>query len=197
MFRLLRCLFLVAGLPGLLRVSAPAREPAPDWWGGLAVRDLSGAPVPLTGRWIVVVFISPECPVANGAIPVLNALAADFAPDGVSFVGAYADPSLAPAVIRKHAAEYRIDFATADDRDQRLARATQAAYTPEAFVFSRDGTLLYRGRIDDRVRDFGAARPRAAHQDLREVLSALVAGRPVPFATRPGFGCSIPDPVRQ
>ncbi len=187
-----RRLLLAAGLLGLLSGANGA-----DWWSGLAVRDLAGAPVPATGRWIVLVFLSPECPVANAEVPVLNALAAEFAPHGFAFVGAYADPALELPALRRHAAEYHLGFATADDRAQHLVHATGAHYTPEAFVFSPDGTLLYRGRIDDRVGDFGPARPVAAQEDLREVLTALAAGQPGPFKNRPGFGCSIPEPLKR
>jgi hypothetical protein len=111
-------------------------------------------------------------------------------------VGVYVDPTLALPALRRHAADYHLAFATADDRVQRLVRATGATYTPEVFVFSPDGARLYRGRIDDRVGDFGEARPAATKQDLREVLSALATGQAGPFEDHPGFGCAIPQPVK-
>jgi hypothetical protein len=75
----------------------------------------------------------------------------------------------------------------------RLAGVT---YTPEVCVFAADGTRLYRGRIDDRVGDFGTARPTAVRQDLREVLAALTRGEGGPFPDGPGFGCAIPEEVK-
>jgi thiol-disulfide isomerase/thioredoxin len=191
MFRSLRRLFFV-----LCLLALQGRAAGTDWWEQLAVRTVDGAEVTPAGRWIVVVFLSPECPVANAEIPVLNALSAEFAPRGFSFVGAYADPGLTLPDLRRHAADYHLGYPAADDRGQRLARAAGATYTPEVCVFSRAGVLLYRGRIDDRVEDFGAARPQATHEDLRDVLTALAAGQPGPFANRPGFGCSIPGRVR-
>lgn len=196
MSRLLRHLLLVASLLGLVN-GGRAGDQAPDWWSQLAVSDLAGSSLRPEGRWIVVVFLSPECPVANADIPVLNALAAEFAPHDMTFVGAYADPTLALADLRRHATDFHLGFLTADDRGQRLMHAAGATYTPEVAVFSSEGALLYRGRIDDRVEDFGGARPTARHEDLREVLTALAAGRPAPFARRPGFGCTIPAPGRK
>ncbi len=135
---------------------------------------------------------------ANAEIPVLNDLAAEFAPRGVNFVGVYSDPTAELPALRQHAAEFHAGFVAADDRAQKIVLALGATYTPEVFVFSREeGRLLYRGRIDNRVEDFGAARPAATRQDLREVLAALVAGRPGPFEDRPGFGCAIAQPVRK
>src|SRR5260221_4828149 len=108
---LFRRLLVAASLLGLSSLAAGS-----DWWSGLAVRDLNGAPVPAAGRWIVVVFLSPECPVANASMPTLNALAAEFGPRGCSFVGAYADPTLELPALRRHAAGYHVAFAVADDR---------------------------------------------------------------------------------
>ncbi len=168
---------------------------APSWWRELRVTGLDGAPLVPPARRIVVVFISGECPVSNGYIPVLNKLAADFAGRGFAFVGAYVDPDSGLPALREHARAYGIAFATADDRGHRLVRAASATVTPEAAVFSEEGAVLYRGRIDDRVGDLGAARPAAAHNDLRDVLEAIAAGKAGPFAPKPGFGCFIPAKV--
>ena len=211
MFRPLRLFIFVTGCG--LGLATRAAEPVPhgtaspastsstlagtDWWHRLGLHDLQGAPSEPAGHWLVVVFISPECPVANAELPILNALAKEFAPRGFAFIGAYADPGIEPAELRRHAADSGLAFLTVDDRAQRLAQATGATYTPEAFVFSRDGSLLYRGRIDDRVRGFGLARPAAnAQEDLRNVLAALAAGQAGPFPNRPGFGCALPEPVK-
>jgi len=169
---------------------------AAGWWRGLDVRDLHGAPLTPGGRWIVVLFLGQECPVSNASVPVLNALSSEFSPRGFAFVGAYVDPTAGLDALQAHARDYAIGFPTADDRAHRLARAAGASYTPEAAVFSADGARLYLGRIDDRVGESGAARPAAAHQELRDVLAALAAGSPGPFTGVTGYGCAIPEDVR-
>jgi hypothetical protein len=179
----------------LCALAADAPPGAPGWWRRLAIRDLNGAPLRPASPRIVVVFLSTECPVSNTYIPVLNRLAADFSPRGFAFVGAYVDPESDLPSLREHARSYAISFATADDRAHRLVRAASAKITPEVAVFSDEGAVLYRGRIDDRVGDLGFARPAATHNDLREVLEAIAAGKPGPFPSRPGFGCFIPERV--
>jgi thiol-disulfide isomerase/thioredoxin len=174
-----------------------AAEGPPSWWSRLGVRDLRGAPLNPQGRWFVVIFLGQECPVSNASIPVLNKLAAEFAPKGFAFVGAYVDPTADLETLRAHAADYAIGFPTADDREHRLVRAAGATFTPEVAVFSCAGARLYGGRIDDRVGDFGAARPAAANQELRGVLAALASGSPGPFKGKAGYGCVIPEAVRQ
>jgi hypothetical protein len=184
---------------GFFQPAAMAVEPAAGqagWWAGIHAVDLLGAPLNPAARWYVVVFLGQDCPVSNASIPVLNALSAEFTPKGFAFVGAYVDPTAGLADLRAHAKDFAIGFATADDRDHRLARAAGASYTPEAAVFSGSGAVLYLGRIDDRVGESGAARPAAAHQELRDVLAAIVAGSPGPFKGVTGYGCEIPEAVR-
>ncbi len=176
-------------------VSADNPQGPPQWWRLLAVKDLDGLPLKPASQRIVVVFLSAECPVSNTYIPVVNLLAADFSRRGFAFVGAYVDPDSDLPALRGHAKSYSISFATADDRQHRLVRAASAKITPEAAVFSEDGAVLYRGRIDDRVGDLGFSRPAATHNDLRDVLEAMAAGKPGPFPARPGFGCFISEHV--
>lgn len=179
-----------------LVTASDASQTTLDWWTKLDVRDLNGAAIRPTGRWIVLVFISTECPVANAELPALNTLAAEFAPRDFAFIGVYTDPTEQVTTLRRHTAEAHLVFATTDDRAQRLVRSFGATYTPEVLVYHRDGTLVYRGRIDDRVEGFGAARPAATHEDLRAVLAALSSGKTGPFPSQPGFGCSIVQPVK-
>jgi hypothetical protein len=187
--------WLVVPAIALACVAADKPTSVPQWWRQLAVTDLNGAPLRPASPRIVVIFLSVECPVSNAYIPVLNKLAADYSPRGFSFVGAYVDTETDLPALREHARAYAVAFATADDRDHRLAAAAGAKITPEAVVFSESGAILYRGRIDDRVGDLGFARPAATHDDLRAVLGAIAAGKPGPFPGRPGFGCFIPDKV--
>jgi hypothetical protein len=180
---------------GLILPLARAGEPA-EWWRQLLVRDLHGAPLNPEGRWFVVVFLGQECPVSNASIPVLNALSAEFSPRGFAFVGAYVDPTASLGELQAHTRDYAVGFPTADDRGHRLARAAGASNTPDVAVFSASGARLYLGRIDDRVGEFGAARPAAAHHDLRDVLAAIAAGSQGPFKGIKGYGCAIPEDPR-
>ena len=74
------------------------------------------------------------------------------------------------------------------DASQEVARAYDAACTPDPFVFGPDRRLVYNGRIDDDWRDASAVRRR----DLREVLDAILEGRePRLDDPAPAVGCSI------
>ena len=58
------------------------------------------------------------------------------------------------------------------------------------FAISR---LLYRGRIDDRVADFGKRRVEPTRRDLRLALDDILAGKPVQTRLTKAVGCYIPE----
>jgi hypothetical protein len=74
------------------------------------------------------------------------------------------------------------------DQTQEVARAYQAACTPDFYVFDAGLRLAYRGQFDDsrpgnRVPVNGA--------DLRAALDALLGGSPVAVEQKPSVGCNI------
>lgn len=191
---------LVAFLAGAIAIghaAEPARtEPDFAWWRELDLRDVDGARVASDGRWLVLAFLDPDCPVANAAVPVLNALARGYRHQGVRVIGIYADPVLSVARVREHGREFSIGFPVLADRQQRLVRLSGATYFSEVAVLDGRGVVLYCGRIDNRVGADGATRPQATQHDLASVLDRLVAGETGPFPSQPGFGCFLPAPVR-
>lgn len=73
------------------------------------------------------------------------------------------------------------------DDGNKVADAYRAQKTPEVFVISPKGDLLYHGRIDESQDD-----PRGVKSpDLRNALEAILAGKPVPAAETKAFGCTI------
>jgi hypothetical protein len=72
-----------------------------------------------------------------------------------------------------------------------LATFTGATTVPEAAVLSPRGDLLYLGRIDNRLEDFGQQRVRITEFDLRDALDAILNGKPVRNPRTHALGCSI------
>src|SRR5258708_4101531 len=123
---------LACGFLDTCAESAPApNRLSPPWWSDLGWRDLEQRPLPAPARFAVAMFLDPECPVANGYLPAMTALAAEFSPQGFAFMGVYADPSVPVERLRDHARDYRIGFQLVDDRAQTLARWAGAKYSSE------------------------------------------------------------------
>jgi hypothetical protein len=135
--------------------------------------------------------VSVDCPIANFYQPVLRQLAAEFATQGVAFFQVHPDPTLPAEDARKHAAAFEVTSPVAIDRRQVLVKRLGAKVTPEAFVLRRDGTVAYRGRIDDTYTAYGKRRPSPTTRDLHAALAATLAGRPVVDAETRAIGCQI------
>jgi hypothetical protein len=104
-----------------------------------------------------------------------------------------ADPTVPQSSVVKYAADYHYTFPLLLDPAQVLVRHAGATITPQAAVFSPEGKLLYLGRIDNRVEDFGRVRQKATVPDLRNALDAVLAGKPVSPDRTKSVGCSIPN----
>jgi hypothetical protein len=89
--------------------------------------------------------------------------------------------------MRKRAADKAFTFPYLYDESQEVARAYDAACTPDVFVFDRDRKLIYNGRIDDNWQH----PEEVDRQDLRAVLDAALERRTVDFEHIPSMGCSI------
>ncbi len=146
---------------------------------------------------MVLIFVTPDCPISNRYAPEMARLHARFSPQGARFWLVYADKDVSPAAIEKHRAEFSLPCQAVRDPGHQLVKRACATITPEAAVFTADGALVYHGRIDDRVTAFGKARPEPAQRDLEEVLSAIVANRAVTNTHQPAIGCYIPGAAKK
>jgi len=176
----------------------PAKPEAGPVARGPALRDLEGAAHhPLDARGAqasVILFVTTDCPIANGYAPAIRAICEDHADDALRFFLVHVDPDVTPARAREHARAYRLpDVPILLDHEHRLVAATGAEITPEAVVVRPGGKVAYQGRIDDQYGDLGRRRPAATRHDLRAALRAVLEGRtPDPARTEP-VGCTIPD----
>src|ERR1051325_7590254 len=103
---------------------------------------------------LVVVFTCNHCPYAKAVEERLVQLQHDYAPRGVKLVAinpnderAYPDDSFEHMSERGH--ERGFNFPYLRDASQVVARAYDAACTPDIFVFGSDRKLVYNGRFDD------------------------------------------------
>jgi hypothetical protein len=174
-------------------VAEPEGYPPPPVF---ILRDLSGTehrPFTSPGvRAVALVFVLPDCPVANGYAPEINRLCQEYTPRGVSFFLVQVDPDLGSREAGRHAREYGYSCPVVLDSRHELVRRAGATMVPEAVVFGPDGQRKYRGRIDDQYADLGKRRAQVTSRDLRDALDAVLAGRPVRRPVTQAVGCFIP-----
>ncbi len=161
----------------------------PDAISGRALRssDLEGR------RGTLVMFLCNHCPFVKHVLPELKRLSDDYGPKGVGIVAINsndiaAHPDDAPEHMKTLAIGEGWMFPFLMDESQEVARAFQAACTPDFFLFDREGALVYRGRLDE-------SRPKTdiapTGQDLRAALIAMLQGRAPDADQRPSVGCNI------
>ncbi|MGC6458738.1 MAG: redoxin domain-containing protein [Akkermansiaceae bacterium] len=142
--------------------------------------DLQGQPRSLSRGAdklpLALVFLGHECPVSNAAIPALNQLAKEMNRK-VTLLGISSDATLTRLVAAKHFKEYQLTIPVLFDASGLLARALQPTHVPEAFVFSPDRQLAYRGALNNAFNEVGRRRAKVEKHYLAEAIKAVVAGQ--------------------
>lgn len=158
-------------------------------------QDAQGNPVAKQAfpkaKGIALIFLNPECPVANHYAPEMNRLQSKCGEE-LLFFGVHSDPSVTREQAAAHVREFSLRFPVVLDADQRLAEAAGARLTPEVVVMTPDRRVLYRGRIDDRYSENGKRRDEPRRRDLELVIDALRSGARVDVPNTKAFGCPIP-----
>jgi peroxiredoxin len=152
-----------------------------------ALADFDGSPA------LLVIFICNHCPYVKHIQKGLVALAQDYQKQGVSIVAissnsAKTHPQDGPDAMRREAREAGYTFPYLYDETQEVAKAYQAACTPDLFLFDKNRNLVYRGQFDDSRPGNGVP---VSGQHLRAALDAVLAGQPPLADQKPSMGCNI------
>jgi peroxiredoxin len=141
----------------------------------------------------VIMFICNHCPFVKHVNAQLVALANDYKGKGVGFIAISSNdvenyPDDSPEKMKENAAEQGFTFPYLYDETQEVAKAYDAACTPDFYVFDHGLKLSYRGQLDD-------SRPGnnlpVTGSDLRNALTALLENKEVSAAQKPSIGCNI------
>lgn len=152
-----------------------------------SLADFKNAPV------LLVAFICNHCPFVKHIRKKFSELAKDYESRGVAVVAISSNdaetyPEDGPAKMADEIKTAGYTFPYLYDESQAVARAYQAACTPDFFVFDRERKLVYRGQFDDSRPNNG--RP-VTGKDLSAALDAVLAAKPVSAEQRPSIGCNI------
>src|SRR4051812_14543493 len=147
----------------------------------------------LVGKPAVVFFICNHCPFVKHIRSGLADFGRYCREQGVGMVAissndAVAYPADAPPAMAAEAREAGYVFPYLHDESQAVARAFDAACTPDLYIFDRHGKLAYRGQFD-------GARPGndvpVTGRDARAAVAALVLGKLPTTEQIPSIGCNI------
>jgi peroxiredoxin len=141
---------------------------------------------------LVVMFICNHCPYVQAVEDRFVALARDYEPKGVQFVGICSNdpkgyPDDAPPRLLARWREKGYGFPYLVDATQSVAHAFDAVCTPDIYVYDGQRRLAYHGRIDDNWQH----PDKVTRRELAAALDALLAGRAPSEEQLHSIGCSI------
>jgi peroxiredoxin len=143
----------------------------PDTTGRTVRRDdFQGEP------GLLVMFICNHCPYVKHVREQLARLGREYLAQGVAIVAINANdarryPADSPANMAKEVTSAGYPFPYLHDESQAVARAYEAACTPDFFLFDRDRILVYRGQLDDSRPGNGIP---VTGRDLRAAMDCLL-----------------------
>ena len=145
------------------------------------------------GKGTVVMFICNHCPFVQHINAGLVQAAKDYQGKGIAFVAISSNdvatyPDDSPERMKETARQAGYPFAYLYDESQAVAKAYQAACTPDLYLFDASLACVYRGQFDDARPGNGAP---VTGKDLRAAMDALLAGKPISPAQKPSVGCNI------
>lgn len=141
----------------------------------------------------VIMFICNHCPFVKHVSPELSRLATDYTSKNVRFIAINSNdieayPDDAPERMKETAKTEGYPFPYLLDETQEVAKAYQAACTPDFFIFDNTLQLVYRGQLDD-SRPGNSIPVNGA--SIRTALDCLLVGKTVPSLQKPSIGCNI------
>jgi peroxiredoxin len=166
--------------------------PAPDF----ALPTSEGRTVSkehFAGRPLLVAFICNHCPFVRHIAEKLGELTKEYERKGVGVVLISSNdtsdhPEDAPEHMPEFMKQFGIEVPYLFDETQEVAKAYEAACTPDFFLFDSNHSLVYRGQFDD-------ARPGneepVTGADLSAAVDAVIEGNEPLTDQKPSMGCNI------
>lgn len=141
----------------------------------------------------VIFFICNHCPFVIHVNDELVKIAKDYKLKNVSFIAISSNdvinyPDDAPHLMRKKALELNYPFPYLYDESQEVAKAYDAACTPDIYLFDSNLKLVYHGQLDDSRPGNGI---KVTGKDLRHALDCLLSGKENMEIQKPSVGCGI------
>ena len=160
----------------------------PDTHGrAVALGDFADAP------GLLVIFMCNHCPFVIHIRAELARSAKRYQGKGLAVVAissndAEAFPQDGPEAMARAVEEFGYTFPYLFDEAQSIAKAYEAACTPDFFLFDQERRLVYRGQFD-------GSRPGndvpVTGADLEAAVEALAAGDAISLDQKPSIGCNI------
>jgi peroxiredoxin len=141
----------------------------------------------------LVIFICNHCPFVLHVIEEVVMIANDYRVQGLGIIAISSNdvtnyPQDAPKLMTEFAFENNFEFPYLYDETQEVAKAYDAACTPDFFLFDNQDRLIYRGQLDDSRPGNGIP---LSGNDLRGAIDGVIYNRKINPNQKPSMGCNI------
>jgi peroxiredoxin len=142
---------------------------------------------------LLVLFICAHCPYVKHVEKGLAAFGRDYAGKPLSIVAISSNdaekyPADNPEGLKQQAVALGFNFPYLYDETQAVAKAYDAACTPDIYLFDANQKLVYHGQFDSSRPGNGIP---VTGEDLRAAVDAVLAGKRVTMDQKPSIGCNI------
>eukprot|EP01089_Gocevia_fonbrunei_P012382 TRINITY_DN291_c0_g1_i1.p1 TRINITY_DN291_c0_g1~~TRINITY_DN291_c0_g1_i1.p1 ORF type:complete len:236 (+),score=33.40 TRINITY_DN291_c0_g1_i1:104-811(+) len=177
-------MFMVAACPGG-NISVLCVDTTLDKQKSL--QDLKGT------KGTVIMFICNHCPFVKHLNADIVKTAMEYQPKDISFIAISSNdvenyPQDAPHLMKLISMEQKYTFPYLYDESQDVAKAYDAACTPDFYLFDANLKLVYRGQFDNSRPGNGIP---VTGEDLKTAMDALLAGKEINEKQKPSMGCNI------
>ncbi len=141
----------------------------------------------------VIMFICNHCPFVKHVNSEISKLAKHYKHKGINCIAISSNdvenyPQDAPHLMKQNALEQGFVFPYLYDETQDVAKAYDAACTPDFYVFDKNLKLVYRGQLDDSRPENGIP---ITGKDVMDALDNILENKPVSPHQKPSIGCNI------
>lgn len=141
----------------------------------------------------VIMFICNHCPFVIHVNSEIVKLSEEYSKKNIVFFAISSNdiknyPADGPELMKEQALKLNYQFPYLYDETQEVAKAYDAACTPDFYVFNENKILIYRGRLDGSRPNSGIE---VTGEDLRMALDNLLSGEAISTIQYPSIGCNI------
>ncbi len=157
----------------------------------------TGAQV-IENKLVVLVFFATDCPICQKYVPILRGMAESFS--DIKFILVFSKWETKEA-IKTFALDFNMEDTPSNqpnhnitllqDTHNQLIKKLKATTTPEAFFYSKNHRLLYRGAIDNWFYALGRYRPQATEYYLQNAINQYLNNDKITISNTKAVGCFI------
>ena len=140
---------------------------------------------------VVLVWLSPECPLCKNYSLPLRKFYNEFTEDSILFVGVVAGTYFKRKEILQYIDKYKIPFDILLDDSYILTKHFKAEVTPEAILVNSKGEAIYQGAIDNWAIALGKQRRKASENYLKDAINEFLKEEPITISKTEPIGCLI------